>query len=87
LLPSEKWRWYGHDVIVPAAAAAATAVACRYVMPIGANTTIEVLFLLFTSCCVVIAAALVSPMVRAPLMEHVHSAIKQLRFRLGIDPS
>jgi O-antigen/teichoic acid export membrane protein len=81
-LPSEKWRWYGRDVIAPAAAATATALACRYGMPTRASTLIEILFLLFTSTCVVIAAVLVSPLVRVPVGEHMHAAVKHLRFRL-----
>ena len=43
VLPSEKWRWYGRDVIAPALAAAATAVACRYYLPNRASTMIELL--------------------------------------------
>jgi len=80
LLPSEKWRWYGRDVIAPASAATATALACRYCMPSRAGTMTEVLVLAFTSVCVVIAAALVSPLVRAPLGAHVLAALRHLRF-------
>ena len=83
LLPSEKWRWYGRDVIAPASAAAAAALACRYCMPNRAGTMIELLVLAFTSACVVIAAALVSPLVRAPLGEHMLAAVKHVRIRLG----
>jgi O-antigen/teichoic acid export membrane protein len=83
LLPSEKWRWYGRDVIAPASAAAAVALACRYCMPNRAGTMIELLVLAFTSACVVIAAALVSPLVRAPLGEHMLAAVKHVRIRLG----
>ena len=84
LLPSEKWRWYGRDVITPASAAAGAAVACRYCMPNRASTMTELLVLLFTSICVVIAAALVSPLIRAPLGAHMLAAVKRVRFRLGI---
>ena len=83
LLPSEKRRWYSRDVIVPASAAAAAALACRYCMPNRANTMIELLVLLFTSACVVFAATLVSPLVRAPLGAHIFAAIKRVRFRLS----
>ena len=85
MLPSEKWRWYGRDVIVPASAALAAALACRYCMPNRAGTMIEILVLVFTCACVVIAAALVSPLVRAPLGAHMLAAVKQVRFRLGQD--
>ena len=85
MLPSEKWRWYGRDVIVPASAALATALACRYCMPNRASTMIEIIVLVFTSACVVIAAALVSPLIRAPLGAHMLAAVKHVRFRLGQD--
>lgn len=87
VLPWEKWRWYGRDVIAPASAALATALACRYCMPNRANTMIEILVLAFSSACVVIAAALVSPLVRAPLGANIFAAVKRLRFRLGFLPS
>jgi hypothetical protein len=83
LLPSEKWRWYGRDVIAPASAAAAAALACRYCMPNPASTMIELLVLVFSSACVVVAAALVSPLVRAPLGAHVLAAVKRVRFVRG----
>jgi O-antigen/teichoic acid export membrane protein len=78
-LPSEKWRWYVRDVIVPTSAAVAIALACRYCLPNRAGTMIEILVLAFTSACVVIAAALVSPLVRAPLAAHILAAAKYLR--------
>ena len=43
VLPSEKWRWYRRDVIAPASAAVAIALACRYCMPNGASRIIELL--------------------------------------------
>jgi len=81
LLRSEKWRWYGRDVIAPTSAALATALACRYCMPNRAGTMIEILVLVFTCACVVVAAALVSPLVRAPLGAHLLAAVKHARFR------
>lgn len=87
MLPSEKWRWYGQDVIVPASAALATALACRYCMPNRTHRMIEVLALVLTSACVVITAALVSPLVRAPLGAHMHAAVNHVRCRLGFHPT
>jgi len=87
MLPSEKWRWYGRDVIVPTSAAAATALACRYCMPNRAGTMIEILVLAFTCACVIIAAALVSPLVRAPLGAQMLAAVKRVRLREGFHPS
>jgi O-antigen/teichoic acid export membrane protein len=79
MLPSEKWRWYVRDVIVPASAALATALACRYCVPNRTSRMIEILVLVFTCACVVIAAALVSPLVRAPLAAHMLAAVEYLR--------
>jgi O-antigen/teichoic acid export membrane protein len=87
VLPSEKWRWYGRDVIVPASAATAAALACRYCLPSRGSAPNELLVLLFTSSCVVIAAALVSPLIRAPLRAHLLGAIKRLRSALLPDRS
>jgi O-antigen/teichoic acid export membrane protein len=86
-LVSEKWRWYGSDVVAPASAAFATALACRYCMPDQASTMIEILVLMFTSACVVISAAMVSPLVRVPLVAHVLAGVKRVRSRLGLHPS
>jgi O-antigen/teichoic acid export membrane protein len=87
VLPSEKWRWYSGDVVVPTSAALAAALACRYCMPNGTSKMLEILVLAFTSACVVIAAALVSPLVRAPLGAHMVAALKHVRFRLGFHRS
>ena len=87
VLPSEKWGWYGRDVIAPASAAVAAALACRYWMPNRASTMIEILVLAFASACAVIAAALVSPLVRAPLGAQMLAAVKYVRFRLGFQAS
>jgi O-antigen/teichoic acid export membrane protein len=87
MLPSEKWRWYGQDVLVPASAALAVALACRFCMPNPESRMLEILVLVFTSACVVIAAALVSPLIRAPLGAHTLAAVKHVRFRLGLHAS
>jgi O-antigen/teichoic acid export membrane protein len=86
VLPSEKLRWYGQDVITPASAAAAAALVCRYSLPNRAGTIIDLLVLLFTSVCVVVAAILVSPLVRAPLGSHMLAAVRCVRLRLGFEP-
>lgn len=83
VLATEKWRWYGRDIIAPTSAAAVTALACRYCMPHRAGTMTEVLVLLLSSVCVVVAAALVSPLVRAPVEERMLAVVKSARFRLG----
>jgi O-antigen/teichoic acid export membrane protein len=83
LLSSEKWRWYGRDVISPALAAAATALACRYFVPRQDTRILELLVLLFTSVCVVVTAALVSPLVRVPVATQLLAAVRSARSRTG----
>ena len=81
VLPSEKWRWYGRDVLAPASAAVAAALLCKYGMPNRTAAVMELLVLLFSSACVVVAATLVSPTVRGPLAAHLHACVKRVRRR------
>jgi O-antigen/teichoic acid export membrane protein len=87
VLPSEKWRWYRRDIIAPASAAAAAALACRYCMPKLPNTMTEIFVLVLAYACAVIAATFVSPLVRVPLGTHLLDAVKRARFRLGLRES
>jgi O-antigen/teichoic acid export membrane protein len=84
VLPSEKWRWYWSDIIAPASAATAATLACRYCMPNLANTMAELFVLLLAYACAVIAATLVSPLVRVPLGTHLLDAVKRVRFRFRL---
>jgi len=67
LLPTEKWRWYWQDVAVPLACAATIAGLCRWAMPEGLGRLATAGALLFTSACVLGAAALAAPLVRYQL--------------------
>jgi O-antigen/teichoic acid export membrane protein len=71
LLPADKWRWYGRDVAVPLAAATATAFLCRWAMPHDLGKLGEFSVLLTTSMCVLIAAAVVAPLVRHQLTRYL----------------
>lgn len=81
LLPTEKWRWYRQDVVVPLAAATATAWLCRWAMPEDLGRLGEFGVLLVSSGCVLIAAALTAPMVRHQLAQHVPGRIKEITAR------
>jgi O-antigen/teichoic acid export membrane protein len=76
LLPLEKWRWYGQDLLAPLLAAAAAALLCRAVAPNSTNRFEEIGVLAFASVCVMLSAALVSPNVRVQLQRHLLAAIK-----------
>jgi O-antigen/teichoic acid export membrane protein len=78
LLRGEKWRWYRDDVAVPLAAATATAVLCRRVMPHDLGKLGEFSVLLMTASCVVLAAVLAAPRVRNQLTLHLQGGIRSL---------
>jgi O-antigen/teichoic acid export membrane protein len=81
LLPHDKWRWYREDVTIPLAAAAATALLCRWVMPYDLGKLGEFSVLLMTSICVLTAAAMAAPMVRDQLARYLPWSIRFLRAR------
>ncbi len=76
LLRAEKWRWYRDDVGVPLAAATATAILLRWVLPTD-QSRLGVLVL--SSACVLMAAALTAPLVRKQLAHSVLRASRGLR--------
>jgi O-antigen/teichoic acid export membrane protein len=81
LLPSEKWRWYGWDVIVPTIAATATASVCYVALPSRMSPVVELVALLLISSFVMLTAALASPLIRLPLGTHVISIARKTRFK------
>jgi O-antigen/teichoic acid export membrane protein len=81
LLPTEKWRWYRQDVVIPLVAAMATAWLCRWVMPEDMGKLGEFGVLLLSSGCVLIASAMTAPMVRHELARHVTGKIRSIYVR------
>jgi O-antigen/teichoic acid export membrane protein len=81
LLPTEKWRWYRQDVVIPLVAAMATAWLCRWVMPEDMGKLGEFGVLLLSSSCVLIASAMTAPMVRHELARHVTCKIRSIYVR------
>ena len=67
LLPTEKWRWYGQDIMIPLGAAIAASLLCRWVMPSDLGRLVELGVLIVSSGCVLIVAAVAAPIVRAEL--------------------
>lgn len=82
LLKSEKWRWYGCDVLTPLIAASVTALFCRYAMPqeIG-KKVVEVGVLAVASTGVVFTAAMFCPLVRGQLVRRLQAGAKYLQVR------
>lgn len=62
LLPGEKWRWYGQDVLVPTMAGGLTALACRAVAPqpvslIGGAVVLIAAFVLVALTCALVCSS------------------------------
>lgn len=58
LLPTEKWRWYGHDIGLPLIAATTVAWLCRRIAPRDLGRLGELGVLVAISSCVLFAAAM-----------------------------
>jgi O-antigen/teichoic acid export membrane protein len=76
LLPSEKWRWYGQDTVIPLVAAAATAGLLRWAMPTDAGTVAQLIILLIFGGVVLGVAALSAPALRHYIMRHFRQVIR-----------
>ena len=74
LLPNEKWRWYGQDILLPIGAATAAALLCRWLMPADLGRPGELGVLIVSSGCVLIVAAVAAPIVRAELARYAAGA-------------
>ncbi len=81
LLPADMWQWYGHDVAAPLAAAAATALLCRWAMPRELGKLGELSVLLTTFICVLIAATSAAPLARHQIARYLR------RCRLALQPA
>jgi O-antigen/teichoic acid export membrane protein len=77
LMPTERRRWYRHDVALPLAAALASGGLCYWAIPTGLNRLGE-LVAVFVSCCLmVMATALAAPLIRSRIWAHA-------RLRFGV---
>ena len=79
LLPSEKWRWYGQDVLIPTLAAALAAVGCRVISftPTSKGSAIGLLCLVFLT--VVLAGSLVCQSIRSQVRAVAYAALRRAR--------
>ena len=78
LLPSEKWRWYGQDIMIPLTATIAVAWLCRWMMPADLGRLIELGVLIVVSSGMLIVAALAAPLVRMQLAQHSSGRISTI---------
>lgn len=71
LLKTELWPWYMHDIIQPAAGAILTAAILGLLHPSFSSKFIELLWILASGPCMVIASALSAPGIRRNLLHFV----------------
>lgn len=71
LLPTDKWRWYVDDVLTPIGAAAAVALLLRWTVPTSSSRLLELLVMGVIAACVLGAAAISVPSMRAHLLRLV----------------
>jgi len=67
LLPTEKWHWYGQDIMIPLGAAIAASLLCHWAMPSDLGRIGELGVLIVSSGCALIVAAAAAPLVRSEL--------------------
>ena len=68
LLPTEKWRWYRQDVVIPLTAAIAAALLCRWVFSAQFERIVELVVVLGCSLTVLTAASMSAPLIRRQLV-------------------
>jgi O-antigen/teichoic acid export membrane protein len=71
VLPTEKWLWYGQDIMIPLAVALVAALTCRWLIPNDLGRLGELGALLVCSACVMTAVAAAAPLVREQLAQHL----------------
>ncbi|MEY3880546.1 MAG: hypothetical protein RIQ94_1342 [Pseudomonadota bacterium] len=68
LLVTEKWRWYGKDILIPSFTVLCTGGFCVFIFPEGLSKIAELVLLLLSGILMVASAWLVSPFIpRYPL--------------------
>lgn len=76
ILPQEKWRWYGQDVLQPILTASIIAGASAWAMPNALATHMQLLWLLLASLLTLFVAALAAPGVRTALLAQANLRLK-----------
>jgi len=79
ILPSDKRSWYLSDTLTPLVAGAATALACRWLLPHGSNKYAEFAVLALSSALTLSAAALAAPLIREQLRLRMNRIIFRAR--------
>lgn len=76
LLPSEKWRWYCQDIVMPALAALIVAYACYLARPVLLSKPSDVAWLVGTGGGALAAAALAAPALRGQILQYVRRRMR-----------
>jgi O-antigen/teichoic acid export membrane protein len=83
LLPTEKWRWYVEDVIVPLAAGFGVSEVCRIASPRGIGNLANFCVLVTSAACVLFAILLAVPMLRRQLTQYAISKLESIHAGWG----
>ena len=75
ILPQEKWRWYGHDVVLPLAAALLTAKAVQWLWPVCQGSISDLALLVVAAFATLSAATLASSEIRKPVLNVLKSRL------------
>jgi O-antigen/teichoic acid export membrane protein len=70
LLPTEKWRWYFVDLVIPLAAGFGVAEICRLVSPSASGELVNFGVLVTTTACVLFVMLLAAPMLRHQISQY-----------------
>lgn len=85
LLPDDKWRWYGQDVLLPLASASTVALLIRALVPPSGNRALELLFVGGASALVLAGASLAAPAVRLQVLRRAPARLQAFLLDRGAD--
>lgn len=71
LLKTEMWNWYRHDIIQPVTGAALMAATFGLIHPRFSSSLVELLWILLSGLCILVASALSAPNIRRNLFHFV----------------
>jgi O-antigen/teichoic acid export membrane protein len=79
LMPTEKRRWYRHDVAFPLLAALASGLLCYWAMPASLGRLAELMAVFISCFLMLMATALAAPLIRSRIWAHARLRFGELR--------
>ena len=80
LLPTDKWRWYRHDVLPPALSGTLAAAACRFVLARSPSRVVEIGELMVAFLVVSLAGAEACQSTRDQMRKFTFAALRRTGF-------